>query len=255
LEEVDTGLRLEDGIAYLTSDEVAAVDRAATEVFGISVPDLMGKAGLATATIARRMLGGREGRTVCLVGKGNNGGDGLVAARHLASWGTKVLVVLGASRAELRDVPAEQLRAVDQMGIEVSGPDSAIPSTDLIVDALLGYNSQGNPREPIATLIRRANESKIPVLAVDLPSGLDASSGEPGAPCIVANSTVTFGFPKSGFLNARAARFVGHLFLADISLPDLVYRRHGMDGRPFFKESVIEVTLPKPGSSLFKDDG
>jgi len=248
-------MRLEDGITFLTSDELAAVDRAATEVFGIGIPDLMGKAGLATATMARRMLGGREGRIVCLVGKGNNGGDGLVAARHLASWGTKVTVVLGAPRAELRDIPAEQLGVVDQMGVEVLGPDSAIPRVDLIVDALLGYGSQGNPREPIATLIRRANESKIPVLAVDLPSGLDASSGEPGEPCVVASSTVTFGFPKSGFLNPRAARFLGHLFLADISLPDLIYRRHGMDGRPFYKESIIEVTLPKPGSSLFKDEG
>jgi NAD(P)H-hydrate epimerase len=248
-------MRLEGGIAYLTSDELVAVDRAATEVFGIGVPDLMGKAGLATATMARRMLGGREGRIVCLAGKGNNGGDGLVAARHLASWGTKVLVVLGAARDELRDVPAEQLRAINQMGIEVSGPDSTIPTADLIVDGLLGYSSQGNPREPIATLIRRANESKIPILAVDLPSGLDASSGEPGEPCIVANSTVTFGFPKSGFLNDRAARFLGRLFLADISLPDLIYRRHGMDGRPFYKESIIEVTLPRAGSSLFKDDG
>jgi hydroxyethylthiazole kinase-like uncharacterized protein yjeF len=247
-------LRLEDGIAYLTSDEMAAVDRAATEVFGIGVPDMMGKAGLATATMARRMLGGKEGRVVCLVGKGNNGGDGLVAARHLASWGTEVHVVLGAGRAELRDVPAEQLRAVDQVGIKVSGPGSPIPPTDLIVDALLGYSSQGNPREPIASLIRKANESGIPVLAVDLPSGLDAGSGEPGEPCIVASSTVTFGFPKSGFLNARAPRFLGHLFLADVSLPDLIYRRHGMDGRPFYKESIIEVTLPKTGSTLFKDD-
>jgi hydroxyethylthiazole kinase-like uncharacterized protein yjeF len=248
-------LRLEDGITYLTADEVAAVDKAATEVFGIGVPDLMGKAGLATATMARRMLGGREGKIVCLVGKGNNGGDGLVAARQLASWGTKVVVILGAGRAELHDVPAQELMAVEQMKVEVLGPDSPIPPSDLIVDALLGYSSWGNPREPIATLIRKANESKVPVLAVDLPSGLDAGSGEPGDPCIVASSTVTFGFPKSGFLNPRAARFLGHLFLADISLPDLIYRRHGMDGRPFYKESIIEVALPKAGSILFKDDG
>jgi hydroxyethylthiazole kinase-like uncharacterized protein yjeF len=247
-------MRLEGGIAYLTSDEMAAVDKAATEVFGIGVPDLMGKAGLTTATMARRMLGGREGKIVCLVGKGNNGGDGLVAARHLASWGTKVSVILGAARAELRDVPAQELMAVDQMKIEVLSSDSPIPPSDLIVDALLGYGSWGNPREPIATLIRKANESGTPVLGVDLPSGLDAGSGEPGEPCIVASSTVTFGFPKSGFLNARASRFLGHLFLADISLPDLIYRRHGMDGRPFYKESIIEVTLPQAGSTLFKDD-
>jgi hypothetical protein len=71
----------------------------------------------------------------------------------------------------------------------------------------------------------------------------------------VAGSTVTFGFPKSGFLNPRAAPFLGHLFLADISLPDLIYRRHGMDGRPFYKDGIVEVELPKGGSSLFKGEG
>ena len=248
-------MRLEGGMTFITADEMAAVDKAATEVFGIGVTDLMAKAGLATATLARRMLGGREGKIVCLVGKGNNGGDGLVAARQLASWGTKVLSILGAGREELRDVPAEQLRAVDQLGIEVKGADSPIPPYDLIVDALLGYGMQGNPREPVASLIRKANESKIPILAVDIPSGMDASSGEPGDPCIVAGSTVTFGFPKSGFLNPGAARHLGHVFLADLSLPDLIYRRHGMDGRPFYKDNIIEVALPKAGSTLFKDEG
>lgn len=239
-------MKMEGGVAFLASEEMADADREATERFGIGVPVLMEKAGLATATMARRYLGGNTvgSRVLCLAGKGNNGGDGLVAARYLANWGCRVQVFLGAPRGELKELPAQQLRAAEAAGIDLSGPDSALPDAELIVDALLGYSSRGNPREPVAGLIRRANESRIPILAVDLPSGLDASSGEAGEPCIVANSTVTFGFPKTGFLNPKAAHFVGRLYLADISVPDEIYRKHGMVGRPFKGEGLVEL-FPK----------
>jgi NAD(P)H-hydrate epimerase len=251
-------MRLEGGVAYLTADEMAIADRDASEVFGISTANLMEKAGLATATLAQRMLGGVSGerRVVCLVGKGNNGGDGLVAARHLADWGVEGKVVLGAERAELRDLPAQQLRAAHEKGIEVLTLDEGMTGAKLIIDALLGYSSWGNPKEPVATLIRSANDSGVPVLAVDLPSGLDASSGEPGDPCIRAASTVTFGFPKSGFLNPRAAPYLGHLYLADIGAPVEIYRKHGMYGKPFTPgETLLELKVPEQGSTLFKDVG
>ena len=217
-------MKFERGVAFLTAGEMAEADRFAIATVGMSIDSLMENAGAKTAEIARHVLGGdMDGRIVdVLVGRGNNGGDGLVAARHLHNWGAHVRVTLAEGREALRDVPARQLAAIEKMGITV-GPQEGGQKAELILDALLGYGSRGSPREPLAGLIRRANSSKIPVLAVDIPSGLDATTGEPGEPCIAARATVTFGLPKAGFLDPRASALVGELHEADISLPRAVY--------------------------------
>ncbi len=228
---------------YLTVEEMAEADRASIEEFGVDVLSLMENAGLGAARLAKRMLGGSvEGRRICcLVGKGNNGGDGLVAARHLRNWGAGVTVVVGGDRSELRNVPAKQLRTVEKMAIPVAGPAVDFGRADLVLDALLGYGSKGNPREPIAGLIRSANGSEVPILAVDLPSGLDANTGEPGNPCIVASATVTFGLPKVGFLSAKARGYLGDLYVADISMPRGVYDRFSQEGWVFSRDTLVKV--------------
>ncbi len=235
-------MKSEGGLAYLTAEEMTEADRVAVEDFGIDVLSLMENAGVGVARVARSMLGGSAAgkRVCCLAGKGNNGGDGLVAARHLHNWGAKVTVVLGTKKAELRDVPARQFRAVEKMQITLAESQSAIDA-DLLVDGLLGYGSRGNPREPVARLIRWANASGIPILAVDIPSGLDATTGDPGDPCIMAKATATFGLPKTGFLNPGARRFLGALYLVDISLPDRVYAMHSQDPRIFGSDTLVRV--------------
>jgi len=237
-------LKSRAGLVYLTAEEMAEADRLTIEEFGIDVLSLMENAGLATAKLARMMLGGsvKGKKLCCLVGKGNNGGDGLVAARHLFNWGAKVNVVIGGDRSELRDVPARQLTTVDRMQIPVSGPEGDFGAAALLVDSLLGYGSRGNPREPVAGLICRANDSRIPILAVDIPSGFDATSGEPGEPCITAKATVTFGLPKTGFLNPRGRKFLGDIYLADISLPVGVYGRFSQPSGLFRNDSLVELT-------------
>ncbi len=232
-------MKTEGGLVYLTASEMAEIDRAAIEDYGIDVLSLMENAGAGVASLTRKMLGGEvAGRRVhCLVGKGNNGGDGLVAARRLHNWGARIMVVLGGEKTEFRDVPAKQFETVVKMGIPVRGPEADLSGADLLVDALLGYGSKGDPREPVAGLIRRANASGIPALAVDIPSGMDATTGEPGEPCVVAKATVTFGLPKTGFLNPRARRFVGELYLADISMPERVYS--GISQRGIFGSDAL----------------
>lgn len=234
-------MKIEGGLVYLTAGEMGEADRFAIDKLGMSVDSLMENAGAKTAEVARKMLGGVvSGKSVwVLVGRGNNGGDGLVAARHLHNWGGDVTVLLGEGREALRDVPARQLEVVEKMRVKVVSA-SAEMRAELLVDALLGYGSKGSPREPLASLIRRANESRIPILAVDIPSGLDATTGEPGVPCVVASSTVTFGFPKEGFLGAGARRHVGELYVADISLPRAVYERYSCPGA-FSAGSLIRV--------------
>jgi hydroxyethylthiazole kinase-like uncharacterized protein yjeF len=237
-------LKIKEELVYLTAEEMAEFDRAAIEDFGIDEIILMENAGVAVANAARRSLDGKmEGRKICcLVGKGNNGGDGIVAARHLNNWGARVKVVLGGERIELREIPAKQLSIVEKLGIPVGGPDADFDGADLLVDALFGYNLKGNPREPTAALIRRANSSKIKILAVDIPSGLDATTGDPGDPCIMARTTVTLGLPKTGFLSPKAKRHLGSVYLADISFPEVLYTRLSQKKRLFAKDSLLRVS-------------
>jgi NAD(P)H-hydrate epimerase len=236
-------LKTQGGLAFLTAEEMAEADRVAIEDFRVDVLSLMENAGVAVAGVARNMLRGdvAEKGVCCLVGKGNNGGDGLVAARHLHNWGAKVKVVLAGEKSELRDVAAKQFEIVERMGIPVGGVKEDFGGAELLVDALLGYSSRGSPREPIAGLIRRANASKIQTLAVDIPSGLDATTGVPGEPCVVAKATVTLGLPKTGFLNPAAAIFVGELYLADIAMPMEVYLRYSQQQVGFGKAAVVRI--------------
>jgi NAD(P)H-hydrate epimerase len=230
-------------LAYLTAEEMANADREAIEDYGIGVVALMENAGVAAAQLSRKMVGGDvQGKSVCcLVGRGNNGGDGLVAARHLHNWGADVRVILAGERSDLRDVPAKQMAIVDKMGIPLTGAETGFGDARLLVDALLGYGSRGSPREPVAGMIRRANESKVPILAVDVPSGLDATTGHPGDPTIVAKATLTFGLPKTGFLNPEARHFVGELYLADISMPSRIYGSVSVSARLFSRESIVRI--------------
>ncbi len=236
-------MRSKGGFVYLTAEEMAEFDRTAIEDFGIGEPVLMENAGVAVARVARLMLGRRvEGKAISfMVGKGNNGGDGLVAARHLHNWGARVSLVPAAQKSDFREVPALQLAILEKMGVTLARPDSGFASADLLVDALLGYNARGDPREPLAGMIRRANASKIRILAVDLPSGLDATTGRPGDPCVAADATVTLGLPKLGFLNPEAKRYVGELFLADLSFPGAVYRRYAQKRGLFREDSLVRI--------------
>ena len=136
--------------------------------------------------------------------------------------------------------PARQLTVVERIGIDVRDGDSEFAS-QLIVDALLGYGAKGSPRGLVASLIHRTNESRIPVLSVDLPSGLDATTGAPNDPCIRATATVTFGLPKTGFLNPLARQLVGELYLADISIPRKLYQRFGQQGDVFHDGNLVKV--------------
>jgi len=242
-------MKVADGITYLTSEEMRLVDEAAINGFGIDVLSLMENAGLQTALLARRMLGGdvTAKRVTCLVGKGNNGGDGLVAVRHLHDWGASLEVALAAPRKEFREIPAKQLTTVEKLGVPVAEGAKDLGGSELLVDALLGYNSTGDPRGGVADLVRLANLSHAPILALDIPSGFDATTGVPNEPCIKAKATITLGFPKIGFLNPDSRSCVGELYLCDISMPREIYARHGNMGQVFQEESIVKVPIPRQG--------
>ena len=236
-----------EAIPALTGAQMAAVDRIMFDEFRLDVLQVMEIAGLAVARFARaRFLGGDPRRrcVVVLAGGGGNGGDGLVAARYLHGWGASVEVWLAPQPAGLRGSAAHNLLAVRALGIPVRAPDGApdLPAADLVVDALLGFGLAKAPTGTFADLIRAANDQPAPVLAVDLPSGLDATTGERFDPCVRATATLTLALPKTGLLQPGAAAVTGELYVADIGIPAKAYARVGLDvGVIFTRNDVIQI--------------
>jgi NAD(P)H-hydrate epimerase len=225
---------------------MADLDRKLTEDYHIELPMMMENAGRALAVQASRLAGGSalNKRVLVMAGKGNNGGGGLVAARHLHNWGARVEVALASSVYELKDVPSKQLLILHSMNIPILEASAEVKANDfdLIVDALLGYNQKGDPRGRIAQLVRMANDSGKPILALDIPTGLDPHDGSPHEPCVKATQTLTLALPKSGLLKKEARTYVGRLFLADISVPRELYLKLGIDKAPQFDaQGIIEI--------------
>lgn len=213
-----------------TPREMAALEQRAQETTGVTVAALMEVAGARTASVARRLLEGRGGRrVVVLAGSGNNGGDGLVAARDLAG-DARVTVILAGPAAKLGGGPAAHLPSVRERHIPVIEAPDLVPSAldarladcDLIVDALFGTGFHGPARGTAAALIEAANRSGTAILAVDVPSGIDSTTGGAEPPVVQAAATVTMGLPKLGLVQYPAAAHAGRLFVADIGLPEAV---------------------------------
>jgi NAD(P)H-hydrate epimerase len=224
----------------ITKEQMAELDRIMIEEIGIGVPIMMEHAGIAIASTAAKM--GEGNRILVLCGHGNNGGDGLAAARHLINWGYDVKIILSSNKRRLKKDPARQLKILENMKADISNSkDVDFSKYDLIIDALLGYNIKGNPRGRFAELIKRSNNSGKPILAVDMPSGLDATTGKPYNPCIKASVTIALTVLKNGLVAESAAKYVGQLGIAYMSVPDVVYKKLAIH-KPFKRsEMILEV--------------
>src|SRR6266581_3125030 len=231
------------GVVYVTAEEMRKIDDVTIQEFHVDVLMLMENAGRATATLAKQML--RETtfgkRVACLVGGGNNGGDGMVAARHLANWGAEVNVIVATTKDRMKDVPLGQLHVLEKMGIPILLGDYNLRDYDLLIDGLTGYGLEGNPRDKVAVMIKDANASGRPILALDLPSGMNATTGETYDPCIQATATLTLALPKTGFLSRSALPYVGDLYLADISIPRKVYQSFGQQNTLFPNDTLVKI--------------
>jgi NAD(P)H-hydrate epimerase len=232
------------GIPVLSTEQMVEVDRLMIEEYQITLIQMMENAGRNLAELARRMLGGQvSDRSIAILsGAGNNGGGGLVAARHLHNWGAEISLVLIFEPAKLKEIPAHQWHILQKMDIKLD-KEPELEKADLIIDALIGYGLSGDPRQPVAGWIGQANNSQVPILALDAPSGLDTTSGTAGSPCINAAATLTLALPKSGLLTPQAAEYVGELYLADISVPPELYRQIGIEVPKLFEvDTIIKVS-------------
>lgn len=219
----------QDGSAVptVTTAQMREVDRLAIEETGPNLYQMMENAGRSLARTVLEHLGAgwAEDPVVVLAGTGGNGGGGICAARHLANRGVEVILVMSDPDG-LSAVPADQLSMYRAAGGREAGPDElAASQVAVVVDALIGYSLGGVPRGVAAELIEWTASQPSPVIALDVPSGIDATTGEAPGASIRADRTLTLALPKSG-LDARG---VGELWLADIGIPLEVYRRMGLE--------------------------
>lgn len=207
-------------------EEVREIDRWAIEEIGIPGIVLMENAGRGCVELLHNA--GVHGKVVICCGRGNNGGDGYVVARHLENAGLDTLVLLFADSTTVTGDAATNLHVLrasgtplhEFQGIPGEGDLSRLlQSADWIVDALLGTGTKGEIREPYVGVIEAINRAQAQVFAVDLPSGLDCDRGTPLGPCIRAELTGTFVGWKRGFANPDAVRYTGVVHTVDIGIP------------------------------------
>ena len=219
----------------LSLEQIRLVDQVAINRFGISGLVLMENAGRGAADIIASHFNMNE-KCVVLCGIGNNGGDGMVVARHLHASGIDVLVVVAGPRSKLAPDCATNLNILEKTRVPICwldsdlvGNDGCSPTeerfrqfvagADCIVDALLGTGSKGDPRGVVAALIQAANESKAKKFAIDLPSGMDAKTGSLGEPTFEADITLTFVAEKPSFRNPDSAAVLGVVRVLPIGIP------------------------------------
>lgn len=230
-------------IPAVTTQQMIEVDRLMIEEYGILLIQMMENAGRNLAELGRRLVGGdlRGKRVAVICGAGNNGGGGMVSARHLHNWGADVFLKVISNASELKDIPAHQFHILQRMGITERAMID-LDTFDLIIDAMIGYGLSGDPRGEVANWIQRVNNSSRPVLALDTPSGLNTTTGIPGNPCIRANATMTLALPKTGLTTPEASAYVGDLYLADISVPPQLYTRLGIEIFDIFsRDAIIKI--------------
>ncbi len=238
-----------DPIPYLDTNQMIEVDRLMIEDYRIELIQMMENAGRCLAILAKeRFLSSdlRGKRVVVLAGSGGNGGGAMVCARRLFNWGADIRVYTTRKKDALKAVPAHQFNILKNMSLPVFEeqiPEEALEA-DLIIDGIIGYSLQGNPRGYSAKFISWANRKNTPILSLDTPSGLDLTSGTIFQPVIRANATLTLALPKKGLVANSIEEIRGELYLGDISVPPALYRSASLQlevGPIFEKSDILKI--------------
>ena len=217
-------------IKLTTAAQMRDMDRETAEKFAVPGIVLMENSALRVVDVLAERFGPLRGKRVAIVcGKGNNGGDGLAVARHLsARFGAKVTVWLTAPAAAFTGDAAANYAMAAAYRLDLRPWAGTLGETDLVIDALLGTGIKGGVSGELAGVIEAVNGAGKPVVAVDVPSGLDADTGEVDGACVSAVLTVTFALPKFGLLVYPGAGSVGEMVTADIGMPLPVMAAEGV---------------------------
>jgi NAD(P)H-hydrate epimerase len=218
----------------LTRDQTRAIDRFAIETLGVPGVVLMENAGRLCADAVGDFLHGPAGRKVAIcAGAGNNGGDGFVMARHLSMRGAAVAVFLVSPAERLSGDAEINYRIARNLGLDIREVGSAelaslskeLAGFDVIIDAVGGTGIRGALRGDIAVAVEQINAAGVPVVAVDIPTGLDCDTGRADGPAVRAKLTVTMVARKKGFDTPASAEFTGEVRVVDIGIPAEVVQR------------------------------
>ena len=233
----------------ITADQMRLVDELAVNKYGILLEEMMELAGYHLTglayTIMEKSL--KNKTIVVLAGKGNNGGGGLVAARHLHNRGADVHIILSTGTG-LKTAVEGRLKTLEELKLPIlhqkKEDDSCrlFNEAHLIIDALIGYGLRSDPEYPVSQLIDHVNSSRSIVLSLDVPTGIDSTKGNIYNRCIRADHTMTLALPKEGLLKENARSHIGSLYLADIGIPGALYKELGLDiGNIFQHGSIIKL--------------
>ena len=193
------------------------------EDYQIELIQMMENAGRNLAILAKECFSALTlKQVVVLAGTGGNGGGTLVAARHLLNWGAKLSVLTSKAPNDYRGVPRHQLDILTKMNADIN---TTSIEPELIIDGLIGYSLTGRPGGKAAELIIWANDCKVPILALDIPSGVSSTKNQVFEPAIKADATMTLALPKAALFSKAAKAYIGELYLADISVPGSLYAK------------------------------
>ncbi len=231
-------------IPSISREQMIEVDRLMINRFKIELPQMMEIAGYHLAELTMGIIGDRTQPVLVLAGSGHNGGGGMVAARHLANRDLQVHVVLTGTLEHVKPVTAqrwETLQYLPTVTIEhfdsINGADY---SSFFVIDAMVGYGLTGKPKTELGKMIQWVNRLNTQVLALDAPSGLDVTNGIIKTDnCVKAEATMTLALPKIALTTNRTKKVVGDLYLADIGVPNALYKSMGIDVGNIFSESSI----------------
>jgi len=234
----------------IIADQMRLVDDLAVNKYNILLEEMMELAGYHLTELAHTIMKKslKNKKIVVLAGKGNNGGGGLVAARHLHNRGADVHIILS-SNTGLKAAVAGRLKTLKELQLPIlyfEGEDDScklIQEAHLIIDALIGYGLKSDPKYPVSQLIDHVNNSGSTVLSLDVPTGIDSTKGNIYNRCIRADHTLTLALPKEGLLDENARNHIGSLYLADIGIPGALYKELGLDIENIFQyENIIKLT-------------
>lgn len=243
-----------------TAEQMRKLDETAINRFGIPSIVLMENAGRGSIETLLRNIGDPVGQIVTIfVGPGNNGGDGLVIARHLHQKGARPQVILLADPQKLSGDPAVNLAIVNKLPVPVypvaSGDDldeleEVISASWAVVDSIFGTGLKREVSGHYAEAINLINQLGCPVMAVDVPSGLDSDSGQPLGFCVQADCTATFGLAKPGLIpHQPGSRFVGVLEIIDIGIPPQAVEESAIQTEWLTRQVVAEWLVPRHTSA------
>jgi len=237
------------------ADQMRAIEEEAVAAQGVTLYELMARAGAAVAKEAREMLPG-GGRVVIFCGKGNNGGDGFIAARLLASdekYDVEVVMLIGAGEAT--SAAAQAYQEIAHLAAVAKTPFNARKLTKpaaLVIDAILGFGLKGAARGPAMQAINTINAVEAPVLAIDIPSGVDADTGQVAGEAVKADRTITFTCPKAGMAVHPGLGYVGAMRIADIGIAKETIARHA--NICLGSRAVVRPILPTRRTDAHKGD-